>query len=164
MPISGAPPHTVPSAVVPPCGGNAISPTTAMPDVHDDDCADPGEEALGQLHARLARLLGEVRDGPRPVQASIASGTAKAIWCQDGESPSDTPRVSASGDHRRARPSTTSSSLGEEVDRGDAEPGRVRSAPPCETRDADRRAIAPSATTLSHGPDSRLSTPIAAPR
>ncbi len=66
------------------------------------------------------RLRGRSRPGRRvssarfatvssPVYASIASGSAKAIECQVGVSPSEVPAVSASGEKSSARPSPTSS-------------------------------------------------------
>ena len=96
------------------------------------------------------RLLGSCTPGRRvssarfatvssPVYASIASGRAKTSSCHVGELPSETSCVSAPGDQSSARPSTTSSSCVNEVDRGDADAGRVHPLPAREPRDADER-------------------------
>ncbi len=69
----------------------------------------------------LNRLRGRSRPGrlassarlatvSRPVYASIASGSANTIWCHDGVTPSDSPRVRALPEKSSAKPSTTSSS------------------------------------------------------
>ena len=74
----------------------------------------------------------------RPVYASIASGSANAISCHDGEMPSETPCVSALGDQSKREAEDDEQQLGDEIDPGDADARGVHPVTSRQPRHADR--------------------------